>query len=730
MKKSRRWLVMAGGLSILLSVSQGPGGAGASKPPAFLKEPVRTALAGLAVPFVANRGQFDDNVRFSADLLCGTLDVTDDSLNYALGIVEGGGGPESPRSRRGDRDPEAAPRMRTAEFREVFLNGEGLPVSFDARGTAKSPTRVSYFLGNNPSAWRADVPSFEKISLGDVWPGIEVELKASTRTVEKVFSCGPGADPGRIRILVEGARRLSLTAAGQLAVETGIGEIALAAPAAYQEGEGGRRRVEIGYELRGENGYGFRIRGSYDAARHLVIDPALETLLASTYFGTAIDDGAQALAFDRRGNILGAGYTFDQKNRKYLGIVFKLKSDLSALLASAYIGGDKTGTGFSINEVAALAVGPSGDVTLAGITNCPDFPTTAGAYDTTHNGSQDVFVARLGAGLNKVRASTLIGADYWEQPFGLALDAAENIYVTGTTASKRYPVTPGAFDTSYNDYPDVFVSSFDRSLSRLLASTFMGGTSSNPEEGLGCLVDHAGRVYVCGLTFSGNFPTTLGAYDRRPNGMGDVFVAKFEPTLKTLVASTFLGGTDNDFVESMALDGLGRLYLAGWTESSDFPVTPGAYDTTFNDTDPNAHDAFVARLDGGLGTLLASTFLGGEIEDEAHAVALNKVGNVYVAGWTRSAGFPATPGAYDTTLNATGLEDMFVSKFNASLSRLLVSTFLGGSGRDFGRALLIDGIGDIYVAGATASTDFPVTERAADTTPNGKTDIIVSKFRH
>jgi hypothetical protein len=462
----------------------------------------------------------------------------------------------------------------------------------------------------------------------------------------------------------------------------------------------------------------------------LIIDPALEILLASTYLGTSIEDHVRALAVDGKGNILGAGYTLDSKNRKYLAFVFKLKSDLSALLASTYIGGDKTGTGFAVNKAAALVVGGSGSIFVAGTSNCPNFPTTLGAYDTTANGSQDVFVLRLNAGLNRIMASTLIGADYWENAFALALDAAENVYVTGTTASKKFPTTPTAYDTSYNGYPDVFVSKFNRDLSKLLASTFLGGISENPEEGLSCVVTSSGNVYVSGWTFSKDFPTTPGAYDRTQNEGGDVFVSKFDATLSTLVASTFLGGEENECAESMVLDGRGNVYLAGWTESRNFPVTEGAYDTTFNDTDPNAHDAFVSKLDGGLGKLLASTFLGGEVEDEAQSIALNKVGNVYLAGFTCSASFPATPGAYDTTLNAAGINDMFVSKFNGSLTQLLVSTFIGGTRDDYGQAVVVDGVGDIYVAGDTDSADFPVTARAYDPTANGKTDIVLAKFLH
>jgi hypothetical protein len=730
MTKSIRTSLLSGGLTALLAVSPGPGGPAAAEPRALSQGIARAVLAKLSIPFVANRGQFERGVRYSADFFCGTLDVTGESLVWSLHKVKGGSGLKFPGFGAREEIPSPMPQVETAGFRETFLDGAGRPLPLSARGKEESPTRVSYFVGNDPMEWRADIPSFERVSLGEVWPGIRVELAASEGNVEKVFTCAPGTDPGLIRVGVEGARPLALSPEGGLLLGMEAGEMGLTAPRAFQERDGIREPVPVAYALEGRNSYGFRILGPYDAARPLVIDPALQVLLASTYLGTDLDDRVTSLALDSKGNLIGAGHKFDQKKRKYLGLVFKLKGDLSALLAMTYIGGDKTGTGFAINAVGALALGLSGDVYLAGHTNCPDFPTTAGAYDTTPNGSQDVFVLRLGGGLNKIFASTLIGAAYWESAYGLALDAAGNVYVTGTTASAHFPTTPAAYDTTYNGHSDVFISKFNRPLTKLLASTFLGGTSHNPEEGLSCSISRSGDLYICGWTFSADFPTTAGAYDRRQNGYGDVFVARLDPTLSNLVASTFLGGRENESAEAMVLDGRGNVYLAGWTESQNFPATPGAYDMTLNDAGPDSHDAFVAKLDPGLRKLIAATFLGGEVEDEALAIALNKVGNVYVAGWTCSAEFPTTPGAYDTTLKAAGVEDAFVSKFNASLSRLLVSTFLGGSGPDYARAVVINGVGDIYVAGGSSSTDFPATERAYDKTANGKIDIFVSKFRH
>jgi hypothetical protein len=193
-------------------------------------------------------------------------------------------------------------------------------------------------------------------------------------------------------------------------------------------------------------------------------------------------------------------------------------------------------------------------------------------------------------------------------------------------------------------------------------------------------------------------------------------VAKLNSNLTALLAATFLGGGGSlgrDVATALALDAQGNVLVAGWTDSANFPATPGAYDTTLGDE----RDAFVAKLSSNLTTLLAATFLGGRGFDEATALALDAQGNVLLAGWTGSAYFPATPGAYDTTFN--GWHDAFVAKLSSDLTTLLTATFLGGMQRDVATALALDAQGNVLLAGWTESVDFPATPGAYDATYNG-----------
>jgi len=394
--------------------------------------------------------------------------------------------------------------------------------------------------------------------------------------------------------------------------------------------------------------------------------------------------------------------------------VSRLDANLSTLQASTFIGGGSDDKAFS------LALDSLGRVYVTGLTWSTDYLTTTGAYDTSHNGGPDVFVSRLDADLTHLQASTFIGGGGNDEAFSLALDSSGRVYVTGWTSPGNYPTTTGAYDRSYNGSRDVFVSRLDANLSTLQASTFIGGGSG--ESGYSLALDSAGRVYVTGQTSSGNYPTTPGAYDTSHNGSWDVFVSRLDADLSTVEASTFIGGEDYDDGSSLALDSSGRIYVAGETESTEYPTTTGAYDTSHN----GGPDVFVSRLDANLTTLQASTFIGGGDDDYGHSLALDSAGRVYIAGETESTEYPTTPGAYDTSHN--GGSDVFVSRLDANLTTLQASTFIGGGDGDYGSSLALDGSGRVYVTGTTYSTDYPTKPRAYDTSYNGDGDVFVSRL--
>jgi hypothetical protein len=324
--------------------------------------------------------------------------------------------------------------------------------------------------------------------------------------------------------------------------------------------------------------------------------------------------------------------------------------------------------------------------------------------------------------------STFLGGTGSDAGAGIAVDRRGSAYVTGFTNSAdlpdtpgAFPTTPGAFDRTLDGNSDAFVTKLNASGSALVYSTFLGGTGADDGEDIA--VDASGSAYVVGDTFSGDFPTTQGAFDTTFNGgIVDAFVTKLNASGSALVYSTFLGGANQDEGNGIAVQE-GRAYVTGNTQSTDFPTTPGSFDRTQN----GSEDAYVTKLNASGSALDYSTLWGGAEQERGEGIAVDRRGRAYVTGLTDSTDFPTTRGAFDRTFNGGG-RDAFVTKLNATGSRLAYSTYLGGTsgeGDDYGIAVRL---GRAYVTGSTDSTDFPTTRGAFDRTQNGSEDAYVTKL--
>ncbi len=618
----------------------------------------------LQMPFIANNGQVDERILFYAQTFGGTVFVNKDG-EIVYSLPESRHGSEGTKDREGNQTQNHLMQdARGIALKEQLVGG----TIDEIKGASKSVATVNFFTGNNPSQWRSNIPTYEVVEMGEVYEGIELRLKAYGNNVEKVFTVKPDANHETIRIRMEGAQRLMVNTAGELVAETELGAVKFTKPVAYQEIEGKRVDVVVEYNL---------------------LNPKSKIQNPKSEYGFKV-----------------AGY-----DRKKALII-------DPLLASTYLGGPYEDRGKSI------AVDAEGNVFVAGETLSSEFPTTPGAYRTSRKGNTDVFVSKFNSGLTHLLASTFLGgALNHERTCSIAIDAGGNVYVAGATYSTDFPVTRGTYDATGNGRWDIFVSKLNNGLTNLLASTFLGGNED--DSGYSIAIDADGNVYLTGETLSSNFPTAPGAYDTSYNGgYYDAFVSKFNSGLTSLVASTFLGGGSGDYGRAITVDGAGNVFVTGNTCPKDFPATPGAYDTSYNGGND---DVFVSKLSSGLTNLLASTFLGGYSNDHATAIVTDTGGNVYATGETVSPNFPTTDGAYATTCKR-GTKDVFVSKFNNQLRSLSASTLLGGDAHDYGKAIAVDAGGNVYVAGNTSSTDFPATPGAYDTTPNGSSDVFVSKF--
>ena len=387
-----------------------------------------------------------------------------------------------------------------------------------------------------------------------------------------------------------------------------------------------------------------------------------KSLVYSTYLGGTNLEFPGAIAVDASGNAYVVGVTQSNNFPVTAGalqtvygggartaFVTKLNPTGTALGYSTYLGGNNFDNGNSI------AVDGAGDAYVTGATSSSNFPTTAGAFQTTLVGSSNAFVAKLNPAGSALIYSTFLGGSGGDSGFGIAIDGAGNAYVAGRTSSSNFPTTAGAFQTAFGTGPDdAFVTKLNPMGTALVYSTFIG----TDDEAFAIAIDSSGNAYITGTVSSASLPTTAGAFQTTFGGGYDTIVVKLNAAGSALVYSTYLGGSGLESGESIALDGAGDAFVAGFTNSTNFPVTPGAFQPTYGG---GSSDVFLTKLNALGSSLIYSTYQGGSATDSGRGLAVDSAGNAYVTGDTASPNFPVTAGAFQTTFNGSG--DGFVSKF-------------------------------------------------------------------
>jgi hypothetical protein len=688
------------------------------------KEAVSAKLATLERGWVKNEGQWDEDALFSAPGYFGTTWITKDGQLVHTAVK----GKES------------------WVISERWVGGKVQTITPEE----ELPTRVSFFVGNDPSKHKTNLSTYRYVSLGEVWSGIEVKLKATQKTVEKLFYVKPGADPSKIVVEVGGAKSLKLSKDGEIIIQTGLGELKLSKPIAWQEKDGKKLPVEVSYKLLGKNRYSFEVAKA-DPSLPIVIDPILQ----ATYLGGNGRDEAYAIAIHpQTGEVYVAGYTESTKFPKTTGgaqanyggggfgdaFVARLNKELTQILQSTYLGGSDS------DSAGALVIHPkTGEVYVAGSTLSKNFPNTTGGAQAVYGGGYyDAFVVRLNKELTQVLQSTYLGGSGSDSALALAIHPITGeVYVAGETKSKDFPKTDGGAQTTNGGGADTFLTRLNRDLTRVLQSTYLGGSGLDTAYAL-AIHPETGEVYVAGKTDSADFPKTNGGAQEKCNGCKsslpllsstDAFVARLNSDLTQILQSTYLGGRYIDIAYALAIHPkTGEVYVAGATNSADFPKTDGGAQEKCSSCSKlvpllGQADAFVARLNKELTQILQSTYLGEKAEDHARAIAIHfKTGEIYVAGSTNSRDFPRTTGGAQAA-HGGGLDDAFVARLNEELTQILQSTYLGGGGNDEIYALAIHPTtGEVYMAGKTESTNFPNTTGGAQATNGGGTDVFVARL--
>ena len=638
--------------------------------------------AALPLSFEVNQGQTDPSVNFLSRGRGYTLFLTGREAVLTL---------KNPSSTSGRQTPGSS----GSTLRLQLLGANTHPV---ATGRDELPGKVNYFIGNDPSKWRRNVPTYAKVAYG--WGPSDHHRRRQPAVSEA------GRLPGGAVRSPRSEARSESPIASQLS------------PIQHRQSDN-RQFIDGHYALDAQNRVHLDL-GPYDHARPLIIDPVLSY---ATYVGGTGGDIGYAIAVDANFDAYIAGVTNStnfptagapyQSSSKGNGDAFvtKVNYEGSALLYSTYLGGS------GADSATALALGSGNQVFLTGNTTSSDFPmvapqitpgVTTYPFQDTYGGNTDAFVAQIGATGSTLFYSSYLGGNGFDSGQGIAADASGNAYVVGQTQSANFP-TVSPMQLANGGASDVFVAKVNTTGTALTYSTYLGGAAV--DVGQSIQVDSSGDAYIPGYTFSGNFPT-VNPYQKALAGASNAFVAELNPAGSALTFSTYVGGSANDSAFGVALDGSANVYITGSTQSSDFPTTSEASQTSIR----GASNAFITKLNPSGSSLVYSTYLGGSGVDQGNAIWVSSAGVAYVTGFTQSSDFP-TQNPIQAVLGITNNQlcgknpcaDAFVTLLDTVKNAVVYSTYLGGNGPDFGQGIAVDSTGDPYITGSTSSTNFPST---------------------
>ena len=686
-------VLLVGGALLLKRDAAGP--STTRKASIALSDPqnVRAAFGRLPLSFEPNHGQSDARVKFLAHGSGYSLYLTSGEAVLAL-PPKGGNRP--------------VVEMQFGEANQAA----------DVAGIALLPGHSNYFIGNDRSRWRRNIPQFSRVQYRNLYPGIDLDFYGKEGRLEYDFEVAPGADPSQIDLNLKGASNLKVAGNGDLILAVDGGELRFQAPHVYQTTLAGIQAVAGSFILGSNNRVGFQI-GDYDRSRTLVIDPVLTF---STYLG-------------------GSG-------------------DESCTVISA------SPVGF-VPHCPSIAVDSASRVYVAGATDSPgsSFPLPPGGTTPILDGGADVFLVRFNSTGTALDYTTYVGGSGTEYPTGVGVDSGFNVYVAGTTNSQNFPTTAGAFQSgpSSAGTNHVFFSKFDSSGSVDLYSTYLFGTTG-ADTASALAVDTLGRAYLFGITSSSDFPLTAGALQNSFAPTNQFFFSKIDPSSTgtgSLLYSTFIGSTTstggNVTGGGIAVDSTFNVYLAGGTNITSMPIV-----NAYQGTEQGGYDVWAAKLGAPANnteqyTPVYESYLGGTGDDVAYGVATDGT-NTFITGSTTSTNItiPSTIAAFQSS-NKGGSEpaiptcltncDAFVAKLGLPVTSgttqgsvpLVYFSYLGGTSGDVGLSIATDApgttnaaSGNARVTGFTDSTDFPVTTPAPgsniQTSSGGGRDAFIARI--
>jgi hypothetical protein len=643
--------------------------------------------------FISNEGQVDEKALFYAKASRYTLWLTKEGLVFDSTRRTKKESTNSKRLSPEDINNHEDYKYDRDVSRLIFINTNTKP---DVVPLNDTEHKVNYFIGKDESKWRTNIQTSRAVLYKELYPNIDLKVYGIEKQIEYDFVVKPGGEVSDIGFEYKDVEKTRIDKEGNLSVKTEFGELEHSKPVCYQVVGGERVKIKAEFKKIENNTYGFEVE-DYNKNYELIIDPLV--LVYSTYLGGSGYDSGYSIAVDSEGAVYITGYTDseDFPTKKpiqgsfegyYDVFITKINSSGSALVYSTYLGGWDMDNGYGI------AVDSKGAAYVTGETRSRDFPTKNPIQESLGGWYEDVFITKVNASGSALLYSTYIGGSGNEGGEGIAIDSEGAVYVTGY-AQSDFP-TKNPIQGSYGGgFRDAFILKVNSSGKKLIYSTYLGGNGEDWPEGIA--VDSEGAAYMTGHTKSENFPTKNPIQGSYGGGeySGDAFITKVNSSGSTLVYSTYLGGSGEDWGSGIAVDSEGAAYVTGGTRSRNFPTKK-----PIQGTNAGYYDAFITKINSSGSALIYSTYLGGSGYDGGYSIAVDSEGAAYVTGYTQSRDFPPM-------LRESGGTDAFISKVNSSGKKLIYSIFLVGSGEDWGEGIAVDSAGAVYITGYTDSWNFP-----------------------
>jgi hypothetical protein len=678
--------------------------------------PKLEALARSPHFFEPNVGQAGIGAEFFCRTGSGLLLLTRDAAVFALGEAparEPGG--EAGRSL--ERRKVAAPGpLHLVRMRVVGARSDAALV-----GEKRLASTSNYLIGDDPAAWRTNVPNFASVRYRGIYEGIDMLYYSRDGQLEYDFILAPGADFRAIRLAFDGAKQIEIAPEGDLVVLAGDQVLRVHKPQIYQEIRG-ERHARAGRFLVDASGEVQFVVASHDPRYSLVIDPILDFSSYTPRF----DLNIPGIGIDAGGNVYIACLAFsanfplvDPLQPTLAGVsdmaLTKLDPTGTTILYSTFVGGQSQDAAYDV------AVGGDGGIALIGLSISTDFPTV-NALQPEYAGTPsevtpgyDAAVAKIAPSGSSLVYSTYFGGSGEDRAFDVDADALGNVYIGGDTTSTDLPLL-NPFQSALGDAPgcaecsDAYCAKIGPQ-GALVYSSYLGGVATEYVSGLAA--DRDGNMLVAGFVNSANFPV-VNAFQAASFGGESAFLTKIAPAGGTLVFSTYFGGaTGYASGAGVGVDAAGNIYLGGYTGAGDLPVA-----NAFQGSNAGGQDGFVAKFTPDGQTLVYSSYFGGSGFDAVGDVDVSADGHAFLTGYTLSPDLPTRdplqPFAGGTCGSRECL-DTFVAEVDEA-GALAFSTFVGGNGEDFAYDLAANDSGSVYVITSTFNNRFPTTAGAFDST--------------